>query len=263
MKILFFGDIVGKPGRKAIKKILPDLKEKHSPDFIIANAENLAHGKGINEKTIKEMTEAGIDAFTSGNHIFQRKEGLPLLEKRDTNIIRPANYPPQAPGAGFKFFSIRTKKLLLINLIGRVFFREDYDCPFRTIDNILEKAQAEKPNAIIVDIHTEATSESKALGFYLDGRVSAVFGTHTHVPTADAEILGKYTAYVTDVGMVGVKDSVLGVEKESVIEQFLTQLPFKFDILERGICEVNSILVEIDEKGKAKKIEKIYQEVKV
>jgi hypothetical protein len=263
MKILFFGDVVGKPGRKAVKKILPKLKDQYDPDFVILNAENLAHGRGITEKTVNEMIEAGVNAFTSGNHIFQRKEGIPILEKKETTVLRPANYPPNVPGAGWKIFEVRTKKLLLINLIGRVFFREDYDCPFRTADEILAKAEQEKPNAIIVDIHTEASSESKALGFYLDGKASAVIGTHTHIPTSDTQILPQKTAYVTDVGMVGIKDSVLGIEKETVIERFLTQLPFRFDIVERGTCEVNAVIMDIDLKGKAKKIEKIYEEVEV
>jgi len=254
---------MSKAGRKAIVKALPDLKEKYQPDFVIANAENLAHGKGITEKTVNEMVEAGIDAFTSGNHIFKRKEGLDILQSKDTRFVRPANYPPQAPGVGYKIFQVGAKKLLLVNLVGRVFFREDFDCPFRAIDDILSETESENPDVIVVDVHVEATSEAKALGYYLDGRVSAVLGTHTHVPTADERILNDGTAYISDVGMVGVKDSVLGMDKEAVIAQFLSQLPFKGDPAEEGVCEVNAVVVDVGSDGKAEKIEKIYEEVEI
>ncbi len=263
MKILFFGDIVGKGGRQAVKKVLPVWREKHEPDFIIANGENLAHGTGVTEKTIAEMTEAGIDAFTSGNHIFQNKQGVDVLNNKESDIIRPANYPPGAPGVGWKMFTVRTKKILLINLIGRVFFKDDYDCPFRAADDILQETKSTKPDVIIVDMHMEATSEAKALGFHLDGRVSAVLGTHTHVPTADERVLPGGTAYITDVGMAGPQDSIIGAKKEAVLEQFLTQLPFKYDVEEEGVCEVSGVVVEVGADGKAKKIERVYEEVEV
>ena len=263
MKILFIGDIMGKAGRKAVKKVLPDWQRKYEPDFVIANGENLAHGAGITEKTINEMTEAGVEAFTAGNHIFQNKQGIDVLNNKDTNVVRPANYPPGAPGVGWKIFPVRAKKVLVINLIGRVFFKDDYDCPFRIADEVLEEAKKEKPDVIFVDMHIEASSEAKALGYYLDGRVSAILGTHTHVPSADARILEGGTAYMTDVGMVGLKDSVLGVKKETVIDQFLSQLSFNFDLEEKGLCEVSGALIEIDSDGKAKKIERIYEEVEV
>ena len=254
---------MSKAGRKAIVKSLPDLKEKLQPDFVIANGENLAHGKGVTEKTVNEMTEAGIDAFTSGNHIFKRKEGLDILQSKDTRFVRPANYPPGTPGVGYKIFQVGAKKLLLVNLVGRVFFREDFDCPFRAIDAVLGETESENPDVIIIDAHVEATSEAKALGYYLDGRVSAVLGTHTHVPTADERILEGGTAHITDVGMVGVKDSVLGMDKEPVLEQFLTQLPFKGDPAEEGICEVSAVVVDINSEGKAERIERVYEEVEV
>lgn len=262
MKVLFFGDIVGKSGRKAIKKVLPDLLKEIQPDFVVGNVENLAHGKGITEKTIKEMENAGINAFTSGNHIFQRKEGLDLLKKNDTNILRPANYPPEAPGIGHQIFPIRTKNILLINIIGRVFFREDFDCPFRAVDEIIEKNK-DQVDYIMVDFHKEATSEGQAMGYFLDGRVGVLLGTHTHVATADAQVLKQGTGYITDVGMVGIKESVLGVDKDSVIEHFLTQLPFKYDIAEAGIAEVNYVVIELNSDGKAKSIKKGYQEVEI
>lgn len=262
MKVLFFGDIVGKGGRKAVKSVLPGLVKDIKPDFIFGNVENLAHGKGITEKTILQLEAAGFDAFSSGNHIFQRKEGLDLLQKKDTNILRPANYPPEAPGIGFKLFPVRTKNILLINIIGRVFFREDYDCPFREMDKILEEMQ-DQADFIIVDFHKEATSEAQAMAYYLDGRVGALLGTHTHVPTADAQVMEKGMAYITDVGMTGIKKSVLGVNKDTVIEHFITQLPFKYDIAEEGIAEVNYVLIDVGSNGKAKSIEKGYKEVEV
>lgn len=261
MVILMFGDIVGKPGRRAVAKILPDLRKKHDPDLIIANAENLAHGIGITKKTVDFMLKTGIDVFTSGNHVFGKKEGLDLLANKEYPILRPANYPPDVVGQGYQVFEVRTKKVLVINLLGRVFFQFDYDCPFRCADEILKK---HKEKIIIVDFHAEATSENEAFGFYLDGRVSAVLGTHTHVPTQDFKILPKGTAYVTDIGMVGTQDSIIGDKKEPIIERFLHQIPIKLEIEEEGSVEVNAVVVEIDDKtGRAKKIEKIYQTVDI
>lgn len=254
---------MGKAGRRAVKKVLPGWREKYEPDFVVANGENLAHGAGVTEKIITEMTEAGIDAFTSGNHIFQNKQGVDVLNNKDTNIVRPANYPPGAPGVGWKVFSVRTKKILITNLIGRVFFKDDYDCPFRAADDVLAEAEKEKSDAILVDMHIEASSEAKALGYYLDGRVSAILGTHTHVPTADERVLPGGTAYITDVGMAGLRDSVLGVKKEVVIDQFLAQLPFKYDLEEKGLCEVSGVLIETESAEKAKSIERVHEEVEV
>jgi len=208
-KILFFGDIVGKIGRKAIKKVIGDYKKKYSPDFIIANAENLAHGTGATESTLNEMLEAGINFFTSGNHIWKKKEIISVFEEKRIPLIRPANYPEGAPGQGYQLVEVGTKKLLVVNLLGRVFMKEDMDCPFRKIDEILKKYSKENLSGIFVDFHAEVTSENVAFGFYVDGRVSAVVGTHTHIPTADNKILPQGTAYVTDVGMVGARDSVL------------------------------------------------------
>lgn len=257
-----FGDVVGKPGRKAVAKILPDLRKKYDPDLIIANAENLAHGIGITKKTVDYTLETGVDVLTGGNHIFTKKEGLDLLANKEYPILRPANYPPEVVGRGYEIFEVRTKKVLVVNLLGRVFFGLDYDCPFRCADEILEKYKKEK--IIIVDFHAEATSEKNALGFYLDGRVSAILGTHTHVPTQDFKILPQGTAYVTDIGMVGTADSIIGDKKEPVLKRFLSQVPTKLEIEEEGPVEVNAVVVEIDDKsGKAKKIEKIYQTVDI
>ncbi len=257
LKVLFFGDIVGKIGRKAVAKILPELKKKYKPDLILANAENLAHGVGLTAKTIDEMKEAGIDYFTSGNHIYKKEAGEEVLNLVNGTVIRPANYPPGAPGAGAKIIELGVKKILMVNLIGRVFMSEDFDCPFRKFDEIYEKYKKENP-VIIVDFHAEATSEKVAMGHYLNGRVAALLGTHTHVPTADQQILSKGTAYISDVGMVGAYDSVIGVDKKNVLDMFLTQMPLRHEMVEEGKVQVNSVLIEIDAKEKkAKKIERI------
>lgn len=258
MKILFFGDIVGQPGRQAIKEILPQWQKKYQPDLIIANGENLAHGSGITEKSLNEILEAGIDFVTLGDHTWKQKEVAALLGSQEIPLIRPANFPPEVPGQGYRLIELRTKKILVINLIGRVFMHEDYDCPFRTADEILED-KAEEADVIIVDWHAEATSEKVCLGWHLDGRVSAVLGTHTHIPTADARILPKGTAYISDIGMVGVRDSSLGRDKEAAVKRFLTQIDQRLEVAE-GPVEVDAVIVEIGEKGKAKKI-KLVQEI--
>ncbi len=217
----------------------------------------MAHGMGITEKTLKEVLEAGIDLVTSGDHAWDQKEISSLLEDKKMPLIRPANFPPDNPGQGYRLMEIRTKKILVINLIGRVFMRQQYDCPFRKADEILEEA-GEEAEIIIVDWHTEATSEKVCLGWYLDGRVSAVLGTHTHIPTADARILPQGTAYISDVGMVGVQDSSLGTDKDMAIESFLKQTPLKMKMAE-GPVEVDAVLVETGKQGRAEKIEKLQE----
>lgn len=264
LKIIMFGDVSGRIGRRAVAKILPGLKKKFDPDLVLANAENIAHGVGITEKTLGEMVQAGVDFFTSGDHIFDKKEALDLLTKKDAVVIRPANYPPGVPGSGYRLIEVGTKKILVVNLIGRVFMRSQYDCPFRKMDEILEEHKKDKLSAVIVDFHAEATSEKNGLGIYLDGRVSAVLGTHTHVGTDDWQIFPGGTAYLTDVGMVGAKDSILGVEKSGILKTFLTQMPEAHEIPEEGICAVNAVYLEIDPKtAKAVKIKKIKEEVEI
>jgi hypothetical protein len=264
MKIIFFGDVVGRPGRAALRQLIPEIKKQYSPDAIICNGENLAHGKGITEKTLQATIDAGVDVVTSGNHIFKKNEGIEILKQNKYPVIRPANYPPHTPGKGYINLNIGTENLMVINITGQVFFRENFDSPFRILDEILDTKEAKNANAIIVDAHTEVTSEIKALGYYLDGRVTACLGTHTHVPTADSRILVKKTAYISDVGMVGIKDSVLGVRKDEVLEKFLTQMPTKFEIEDNGLCEVSGVYIESEESSiKAKKIESIYREIEV
>ena len=256
MKTLIIGDIFGKPGRHTIKEVLGKLKKEHEFDLIIANGENLAHGRGMTIKTFNEMREIGIDFFTTGNHVFSNHNIFPELIKTRPRIIRPANFPEGNIGHGHRILSIKKKKILIINLTGRVFMERNYDCPFRKIDQILAEHKKEKLDGILVDFHAEATSEKMAMKHYLDGRVTALLGTHTHVPTADSEITSKNMAYVTDIGMTGPTDSVIGVTKESVIESFLKQSNFKLDAAP-GPCIFNAVMIEILGWNKAKNIEHI------
>ena len=255
MKILFFGDVVGSSGREALKEIMPKWRKKYQPDLVLANGENLAHGKGITESTLAEILETGVDLVTSGNHVWRNKEAVQLLNDSDVPLIRPANYPDSVPGKGYKLIKLRTRNVLVINLIGRVFMQQQCDDPFRKADQIIDEL-AEQSDIIIVDWHAEATSEKKALGWHLDGKVAAVIGTHTHTPSADERILPQGTAYISDVGMVGPYDSILGVETETVLKMFLTQIPQHMAPAE-GRAEVDAALVEADNKGKAKKITRI------
>lgn len=252
MRVLCIGDIVGKPGRRAVAALLPGLRTEYGIDVVIANGENLAAGRGLTTGTAKEMFAAGVDALTSGNHIWDQREIIPHLDT-DPRIIRPANYPEGTPGRGIT----HCHGLTVINLMGRTFMYE-IDDPFRAADRLLEHAAG----PVLVDMHAEATSEKVAMGWYLDGRVSAVVGTHTHVPTADPRILPKGTAYVTDLGMVGARDSVIGVEVEPVIQKFLTGMPARFTVAESAeVIQFNSVLVEIDERSaKAVSIERVDRE---
>jgi metallophosphoesterase (TIGR00282 family) len=264
IRILFVGDIVGKPGRKAVAQILPALKPQYQPDITIANAENLAHGVGVTQKTLDECLSAGIDFFTSGNHIWHKDEVKEILKNPDAPLIRPANYPPSMSGQGYKVLALGKYSLLVINLNGRVFIDGDLASPFQTVDDILNHYANTTIHGILVDFHAEATSEKVAFGHHVDGRVAAVLGTHTHIPTADETILPHGTAYITDVGMVGLKDSVIGVDKDIIIEKFLTEKGRAHDITDQGTCVINAVLVVIDtQTKKAKHIERILRETNV
>jgi len=256
MKILVFGDIVGRIGREAVKKTLPGLRELHQPDLTIANAENLAHGKGVTPDVLDEMSAAGIDLFTSGNHVWDRKEAFDLLTdpKYGDKLMRPANYPAGVPGEGAKFLSIATKNVLVLNLMGRVFSKADYDDPFRAFDDLLRQFAPKRPSLVLVDLHAEATSEKNAFGWHAAGRAAAVWGTHTHVPTRDQRILPGGTAYISDVGMCGYADGVIGVEREPVLKHFLTQLPLQMETPQSGEAVVNALILTV-EGGKATAIE--------
>jgi metallophosphoesterase (TIGR00282 family) len=251
------GDIVGKPGRRAVRSLLPGLHHELGLDIVIANAENAAGGKGLTLKTTNELLGYGINVLTSGNHIWAQKEIFPYLDG-ELPIVRPLNYSPYTPGRGYIVWSnprVGEDQVLIVNLAGRTFMG-DSDCPFRAMDWLLEELQ-DRPPIVIVDFHAEATSEKNAMGFYLDGRVSAVLGTHTHVGTVDAKILPKGTAFVTDIGMVGPADSVIGDDPEAVIHRFLTHMPNRLTVGE-GAMLFNSVLIEIEQSmGRAISITRI------
>ena len=234
------GDVVGSPGRKAVQALLPDLRHELHLDLVTANGENAAGGFGITLDTADELLSSGVDIITSGNHIWDQKEIIPHLDST-LPILRPLNYPPDTPGRGYG----NVKGVLVVNLIGRVFVGT-CDCPFRSMGRLLEELP-DPPPPIIVDLHAEATSEKQAMGWYLDGRVSVVAGTHTHVPTADTRILPKGTGYVSDLGMVGTTDSVIGSQIQDVLERFLTQTPRRLSVATKGPVRFNSVLFEIDE----------------
>lgn len=258
MRIAFLGDVVGRGGRRAASTAVGVIKEKHNIDLTIANLENAAGGFGINAKALSELDRAGIDFYTSGNHIWDKKDGIPLLDER-TNIVRPANYPGNPPGRGFRVFEWKGITIAVLNVQGRVFM-PPIDCPFRSMDSCLERIGDGVPIKF-VDIHAEATSEKIAMGWYLDGRVSLVLGTHTHVRTGDARILPKGTGYVTDVGVTGSHDSVLGVTKEIVIKRFLEMRPARFEIATKDLrCDY--VVADIDEAtGKTRTIEHLQLKV--
>jgi 2',3'-cyclic-nucleotide 2'-phosphodiesterase len=254
MKILAIGDIVGRPGRQIVHKLLGGLRKQYGIDLVIANGENAAGGFGLSVSTANELLGNNADVLTSGNHIWAQKDILPYLDS-DMPILRPLNYPTGVPGRGY----LVTGKVLVVNLIGRTFMSA-VDCPFRAMDKLLAELKP-KPPIIVVDFHAEATSEKVALGRYLDGRVSAVLGTHTHVGTIDSQILPGGTAYVTDIGMTGPSDSIIGDDADAVIRRFLTQMPHPLSV-GKGKPVLNAILIEADEiSGKAQAIERITREI--
>ncbi len=263
MKILFIGDISAKPGRLAVKDFLQ--KYKQEVDLVIANCENAAHGIGATVEVINELQSYGVDYFTSGNDIWHQQAFVEYLNKEDSLVIRPYNYPEYFPGKGYKVIQVGDKTILLLNLIGKVFIKEEVLNPFRIADEFLRKVQfgqlhdvPDKVDIIFVDFHAEATSEKVAMGFFLDGRVQAVVGTHTHVQTSDDRILDKGTAYITDVGMAGSLNSVLWVKYETIINKMLNPYHFeRFEVEEKKPWMVNSVLVTIDEKNVVKSIERI------
>lgn len=255
MKILFVGDIVGKAGRQAIEGILTKVIADHKVEFTIANGENAAGGMGITPTIAIEMLDQGVDVLTSGNHIWAKKEIYPFLEE-EIRILRPANYPPKVPGRGSGLFhSSNQHGIGILNLEGRVFMK-NLDCPFRVAEKEVEKLSRET-KIILVDFHAEATSEKMAMGWFLDGKVSAVIGTHTHVQTSDERVLDRGTAYISDVGMTGPLASVIGIRKEVAIERLLTQIPWKFDVAVEGI-ELQGVVIDINpQTGKSDSIQRI------
>lgn len=255
VKVLFIADIVGKPGRQAVSQELHRLVDRYTIDLVIANCENAAGGFGITEETAKELFGYGIHLLTSGNHIWDKKESVDFIN-REEKLIRPANYPAGAPGRGSAVVQTASGiRIAVLNLEGRVFMNP-LDCPFRSAAKEIESLKESTP-IVVVDIHAEATSEKMALGAFLDGSASAVLGTHTHVQTADERVLPGGTAYITDVGMTGSFDSVIGIRKELAVEKFLSQLPVRFEVAKKDI-RMNCVVIEIDEiSGKALTIERI------
>jgi metallophosphoesterase (TIGR00282 family) len=255
MNIFFIADIYGSPGRKAVRDLLPEIVSSMGIDFVVANVENAAAGFGVTKEILEELKGLGIECMTSGNHIWDRRESMPLLDLEPL-LLRPHNYPPGVPGSGSRLFATRGGvKVGVLNLMGRVFMRE-LECPFRAADREVASLK-EEATVVLLDFHAEATAEKMALAWYLDGRVSAVIGTHTHVQTADERILPKGTGYITDAGMTGPFDSVIGVRKEQAIHKFLTLLPTRFEPAV-GDTKLNGVHLDIDEaSGKCRHIERV------
>lgn len=253
-KILFIGDILGVSGREMVKKSLPKLKEKHGIDFVIANGEHLSERVGVDTEILFEMREAGIDFFTTGNHVWRKEEFKEEISKKNMPIVRPANFLDQCPGHGFRTLTTSIGKILIVNLLGKEGITEKVVNPFKKIEAILESQK--DYDISIVDFHAEMSSEKVAMGYHLDGRATAVLGTHTHVPTADARILPKGTAFVTDVGMTGPLNSVLGVKSEIIVERFYKGTGSKFEVAE-GPAVFNAVIVSLGDDNKAQKIERL------
>ena len=254
MRILFIGDIVGKIGRNAISSYLPKLKQEYRPTVSIVNAENAAHGKGLTEKIYKQLLREGVDFMTMGNHTYGQREIYEFIDEAK-RMVRPANFPSEAPGVGMRIIQINDIKLAIINLQGRAFM-QDIDDPFKKADELVKEAQNVTPY-IFVDFHAETTSEKNAMGWYLDGRVSAVVGTHTHIQTSDNRILPSGTGYITDVGMTGFYDGILGINRDEVIERFITSLPQRHVVPDNGRSVLSGVIIDIDKNGKTTNIERI------
>ncbi|WP_433749933.1 TIGR00282 family metallophosphoesterase [Falsibacillus pallidus] len=255
MRLLFVGDVVGSPGRDMIKEYLPRLKEKFRPQFTIVNGENAAGGKGITEKIYRQILESGANVVTLGNHTWDNREIFEFIDKAK-NMVRPANFPEGNPGQGIVYSKFNQHEIAVISLQGRTFLPA-IDCPFLKAEELVEEAK-QRTNIIFVDFHAEATSEKQAMGWFLDGKVSAVVGTHTHVQTADNRVLPQGTAYLSDVGMTGPYDEILGMTKESVLKRFLTSMPVRFEVPKEGRKQLSACIIDLDDAtGKASKIERI------
>lgn len=261
MRLLFFGDVVGKPGRQALKKELPHLVEQYEADMVIANGENAAGGIGITPETMSELFELGVHVITTGNHIWDKKEIISEIDGED-RILRPINYPPASPGKGLGFYKNHAGlPVAVINVVGRIFM-QPVDCPFLAVEKAVALASKLTP-LIIIDFHAEATSEKLAMGWYLKEKVTAVIGTHTHVQTADERILPGKAAYISDVGLVGPYDSVLGLDPDSILDRFTSGMPFKWKLAE-GDCMINGLFIEADSRtGKALEVERISRKLHI
>ena len=253
MRVLFIGDVVGKPGRAGLARAMPALRERHSPDLVIANGENSAGGLGITEKTAAEMFDCGVDVITSGNHVYKHRDAYDFLDRAE-RVIRPANYPAGNPGRGYTIVKADGKRVGVINLSGALYLTVAR-YPFPAADELVERLEGET-DVLIVDFHCELTSEKVAMGWHLDGRVAAVLGTHTHVPTADARVLDGGTAYISDVGMTGSRAGVIGVKRHQAVEAFRTQMPIRFETAEDDVW-VNGVVVEVRDDGLADEIDQV------
>jgi hypothetical protein len=255
LKLLFVGDVIGKPGRRALRNLLPRLVDRHRADYAVVNVENSAGGFGITPEVLKDIQDLPIDVFTTGNHVWDKKEGVEILD-RVPNLLRPANYPEGNPGKGVHVGETAAGiPVAVVNLEGMVFM-SNLDSPFRVADRLLKELDP-GVKVVLVDFHAEATSEKQAMGFYLDGRVSAVLGTHTHVPTADERVLPKGTALLTDVGMTGPYESIIGMRADKVLKRFLLQTPSSFEVAKRDVRLAGAV-IEVDEAtGKARSIERL------
>lgn len=247
MKFLIFGDVVGRPGREAVHTALPLLRAEYQPDAVIINVENIAHGAGISPDTMKEALQWEADVYTTGDHAWDNKLGIPHLDDPTIPIVRPANYPDGLPGRGYYVFTKGAFRVAVINLQGQVFFKNHPLNPFHTLDKLLQKPDIAEANVVLVDFQAEATSEKRGLGWHADGRISALWGTHTHVPTADAQILPQGTGYISDVGMCGSYESVIGVDPEGPLQMFLTQIkvPRAYE-RSGGPYEIGAVVIEVD-----------------
>jgi 2',3'-cyclic-nucleotide 2'-phosphodiesterase len=253
MRLLFIGDVVGKPGRAGLKRAMPDLRDRYSPDLVVANGENIAGGVGITEKTADELFGLGVNVITTGNHVYKHRDVYDYLDRTE-RVLRPANYPHSNPGRGSVIVEAAGRRVAVLNLSGALYLRVARS-PFADVDALLGDLEG-RADAVVVDFHAELTSEKVAMGWYLDGRVAAVLGTHTHVPTADARVLPGGTAYITDVGMTGSRDGVIGVKREQALEGFLTQMPVRFEAAEENVW-VMGAAVEVGDEGLAESIEHV------
>ncbi|MBN6202912.1 TIGR00282 family metallophosphoesterase [Staphylococcus saprophyticus] len=254
MRLLFIGDIVGKVGREAITTYLSRLKQTYRPTVTIVNAENAAHGKGLTEKIYKDLLREGVDFMTMGNHTYGQRQIYDFIDSAN-RMVRPANFPEEAPGVGMRFIQINQIKLAIINLQGRAFM-QDIDDPFKKADELINEAKKET-DYIFVDFHAETTSEKNAMGWYLDGRASAVVGTHTHIQTSDERILPGGTGYITDVGMTGFYDGILGINRHEVITRFITSLPQRHVVPDEGRSVLSGVIIDINKEGRTTHIERV------
>jgi len=259
VKIIFFGDVMGKIGRSAVSNIIPVWRKKYQPDILIANVENLAHGKGVTDKTLQEMVDAGINIMTSGNHVWRKEDANYLAKKPQFNLVTPHNDPRTPAGQGYGLFEVNNIKIFVGNLLaesGMVLIGLDdapenqVSSPFIAVNDFIKSEEIKNADISLIDFHSEYTSEARALGWYLDGKISAVLGTHTHIPTADAQILPQGTGYITDVGMVGAYESVLGIAKDTIVDRFINKSKIIFEAPETGEAEINAVYLEIDTNNK-------------